>query len=31
MYALMLPSGNDAACLLAESFGLLMYYENIKP
>jgi len=31
LYALMLPSGNDAACLLAEAFGLLMFYEKIKP
>jgi D-alanyl-D-alanine carboxypeptidase len=26
LYALMLPSGNDAAYLLAEIFGLLMLY-----
>lgn len=26
LYALMLPSGNDAAYLLAEAFGLLMFY-----
>ena len=27
----MLPSGNDAAYLIAEVFGLLLFYENIKP
>ena len=26
VYGLMLPSGNDAAWLLAEVFGLLMYH-----
>lgn len=30
VYGLMLPSGNDAAWLLAEVFGLLMYYEKYK-
>ena len=27
----MLPSGNDAAYLLAEVFGLLLFYESVKP
>lgn len=27
----MLPSGNDAALLLAEIFGLLLFYESVKP
>jgi hypothetical protein len=27
----MLPSGNDAAYLLAEIFGLLLFYESMKP
>ena len=31
LYGTMLPSGNDAAYLLAEVFGLLLFYENIKP
>lgn len=31
LYALMLPSGNDAAYLLAETFGLLMLYERLRP
>lgn len=31
LHGMMLPSGNDAACLLAEAFGLLMFYEKIKP
>lgn len=30
-YGLMLPSGNDAAWLLAEVFGLLIFYEKYKP
>jgi len=30
-YGAMLPSGNDAAFLLAEVFGLLLFYENVKP
>lgn len=30
VYGLMLPSGNDAAWLLAEIFGLLIYYEKYK-
>jgi serine-type D-Ala-D-Ala carboxypeptidase (penicillin-binding protein 5/6) len=30
-YGTMLPSGNDAALLLAEVFGLLLYYESVKP
>ena len=28
-YALMLPSGNDAAMVLAENFGCLMYFNSI--
>lgn len=28
-HALMLPSGNDAACCLAENFGVYLYYEKI--
>lgn len=31
IYATMLPSGNDAAFLLAEILGLLLFYEHIKP
>ena len=31
IYGTMLPSGNDAAYLLAEVLGLLLFYENIKP
>jgi D-alanyl-D-alanine carboxypeptidase (penicillin-binding protein 5/6) len=31
LYGTMLPSGNDAAYLLAEVLGLLLFYENIKP
>lgn len=27
----MLPSGNDAAYLIAEIFGLLLFYESMKP
>lgn len=27
----MLPSGNDAALLLSEIFGLLLFYESVKP
>lgn len=27
----MLPSGNDAAFLLSEVFGLLLFYERMKP
>ena len=27
----MLPSGNDAAWLLAQAFGLLIFYEKFKP
>ena len=30
-YGAMLPSGNDAAYLLAEVFGLLLFYESVKP
>ena len=30
-YGSMLPSGNDAAFLLAEVFGLLLFYESVKP
>lgn len=30
-YGAMLPSGNDAALLLAEVFGLLLFYETVKP
>ena len=30
-YGIMLPSGNDAAFLLAEVFGLLLFYESVKP
>lgn len=30
-YGAMLPSGNDAAFLLAEIFGLLLFYEAMKP
>ena len=30
-YGAMLPSGNDAAFLLAEVFGLLLFYESVKP
>jgi D-alanyl-D-alanine carboxypeptidase (penicillin-binding protein 5/6) len=30
-YGAMLPSGNDAAYLLAETFGLLLFYESLKP
>lgn len=30
-YGAMLPSGNDAALLLAEVFGLLLFYESVKP
>jgi D-alanyl-D-alanine carboxypeptidase (penicillin-binding protein 5/6) len=30
-YGTMLPSGNDAAYLLAEVFGLLLFYESVKP
>lgn len=29
LYALMLPSGNDAAIVLAENCGCLLHYENI--
>ena len=29
-HALMLPSGNDAAWVIAECFGLLINYENLK-
>lgn len=28
LHALMLPSGNDAACCLAENFGVYLYYEK---
>ena len=28
-YALMLPSGNDAAIVLAENFGCLLYFNSI--
>ena len=31
LYGAMLPSGNDAAYLLAEVFGLLLFYEKMKP
>jgi D-alanyl-D-alanine carboxypeptidase len=31
LYGAMLPSGNDAAFLLAEVFGLLLFYESVKP
>lgn len=31
IYGTMLPSGNDAAYLIAEVLGLLLFYENIKP
>jgi D-alanyl-D-alanine carboxypeptidase len=31
LYGTMLPSGNDAAYLVAEMFGLLLFYEHIKP
>ena len=27
----MLPSGNDAAMLIAEVFGLLLFYDSVKP
>ena len=30
-YGAMLPSGNDAAYLIAEVFGLLLFYETVKP
>lgn len=30
LYALMLPSGNDAAYLLAENLGLLVTYGRVK-
>ena len=30
-YGAMLPSGNDAALLLSEVFGLLLFYESVKP
>lgn len=30
-FGAMLPSGNDAALLLAEVFGLLLFYESVKP
>ena len=29
LYALMLPSGNDAALVLAENFGCLLYFNSI--
>jgi D-alanyl-D-alanine carboxypeptidase len=29
LYALMLPSGNDAAMVLAENFGCLLYFNSI--
>lgn len=29
LYALMLPSGNDAAVVLAENFGCLLYFDSI--
>ena len=29
LYALMLPSGNDAALALAENFGCLLYFNSI--
>ena len=31
LYGAMLPSGNDAAYLLAEVLGLLLFYERMKP
>jgi len=29
LYGLMLPSGNDAAMVLAENFGCLLYFNSI--
>ena len=29
LYGIMLPSGNDAAMVLAENFGALLYYESM--
>lgn len=29
LFAMMLPSGNDAAYLLAENFGLLLYCDRV--
>jgi D-alanyl-D-alanine carboxypeptidase len=31
LYGTMLPSGNDAAFLLSEVMGLLLFYERMKP
>jgi D-alanyl-D-alanine carboxypeptidase len=31
LYGTMLPSGNDAAYLLSEVMGLLLFYERMKP
>lgn len=31
LYGAMLPSGNDAAYLLSEIMGLLLFYERMKP
>ena len=31
LYGAMLPSGNDAAYLLSEVLGLLLFYERMKP
>jgi D-alanyl-D-alanine carboxypeptidase len=31
LYGIMLPSGNDAAVLLSEVMGLLLFYEEMKP
>lgn len=31
LYGAMLPSGNDAAYILADVFGLLMFYKSVKP
>lgn len=31
LYGAMLPSGNDAAYLIAEVLGLLLFYERMKP